>query len=662
MADTDYGTAQMPSNSQAKGTYASDEIDARACAIVRGEKQRWEVATAFVTDRVSFKMRQLIRILRKNYYGIFDEPKDATTGLEKIWYPLTEINVEAVIKNIDLDQKDINFKAKGPNGYGLTDLTRAAVKNKLSKIYFGQKLDDFERMLAIDGTAVWKTYEEGGKMVVQQVDLLNIYIDPTTPSIQEAYRFTERALMFPEAIAGMSGWHNTKDIEENVVEGLPRTDPYWMNRASQVNSNVKMIDVYECWGKIPLSLITGRRKDDDQEVEGHIVISGIDSPGRERCHLIERNTKTDAEGNALKPYEECWFTKVPNRWYGRGVAEKLLTLQIYSNIVFNVRINRSRVSQLGLFKIRKGAGITPQMLSRLPSNGAVVLNSLDDLEQLEVQEVGATSYKDEDVINQLSERLTNAFEVATGEGLPSSTSATANAIQSQSAKTGFTLIKDQLGHFLERWMDRHALPLISKELSISDLIRIEADDDTYGELVDRVLLVLTSKALEEHYEQGFVPNPQELARAMDAARGRLSSGDLFFSLVKKMVSDELETQVFITNEEIDVAVTVQNLINLLSLAPEYRDDIVKQTYELMGLSQPQANRQPPQQPGQLGQQQAGPNGQPIAPQTAQSVAGPVANGQPAPQPILQIGRPGGAQGAATAGRQKQRQQTAAVTG
>src|SRR5260221_90639 len=115
------------------------DILARAISIVRGEKQRWEVATAFVTDRVSFKMRQLIRIFRKNYYGIFDVPIDQYTNLEKTWYPLTEINVEAVLAQITINQKDINFRSLTPDGYEMTDITRAAVKNKLSKMYFGQK-------------------------------------------------------------------------------------------------------------------------------------------------------------------------------------------------------------------------------------------------------------------------------------------------------------------------------------------------------------------------------------------------------------------------------------------------------------------------------------------------------------------------------------------
>lgn len=599
------GLQQTAESSDPIGLNQNTDIYARAVGIVRGEKQRWEVATAFVTDRVSFKMRQLIRICRKNYYGIFDVPIDQYTGLEKTWYPLTEINVEAVVKNIDLDQKDITFHSLTPDGYGITDITRAAVKNKLSGMYFGQKLDDFERQLAIDGTAVWKTYEEEGKIKVILVDPLNIYIDPTTPSIQEAYRFTERTLMFPEEIQAMSGWTNTEDIGENVVEGLPRTDPYWMNRATQVNSNVRLIDVYELWGQIPLSLITGNIQDTSVEVQGHIVVSGIDSPGNERCHLIERNTKVDKEGNALKPYEECWYTRVPNRWYGRGVAEKLLTLQVYSNIVFNVRINRSRISQLGLFKMKKGSGITPQMLARLPSNGVIQLNNLEDLEQMIVQEVGESSYKDEETINTITERLTGAFQAVTGEPLPASTSATEAALQNQNGKSGFAMIKDTIGGFLERWMDRHALKIIAKELTAGEIVRITSDEETFHELVDRIVLFKAQESLDKAFANGYIPSSVEMQQAIETATEKLKKGDLFIKLVKKVVADELVTKMQVTNEEMDVSVTIQNLIEMAKIAPQYSDQIVKEAFDLMGIPQPKA---PSQQ--QLAMLQAQQGGQP----------------------------------------------------
>ena len=641
-------STQVPDKSKLMSNKA---IEGKAIAIVKDEKIRWEMASAFVTNRVSFKMRQLIRILRKNYFGFFDEEKDPNTGLQKIWYPLTEINVEAAIKNIDLDQKDIGFRAKTPNGYELTHITRAAVQDKLNKIYFEQKLNDLERYLAIDGTAVWKTFEENGKMIVQPVDLLNVYIDPTSPSIQEAYRFTERNLMFPDAIMGMDGWINTKDIDENVSIGIPRTDPYWLNQSSMINSNVKMIDVWECWGMIPKSLITGLEEDSTREVPGHLVVSGLDSPGKERCHLIEINDKRDAENNSLKPYEEVWYTKVPNRWYGKGIAEKGLQLQVYANIVFNIRINRSRVSQLGLFKAKKGAGITPQMLSSLPANGVIVLNNMDDLEQFVVQEASPASYKDEDVVNTLMERLTNAFEVVTGEALPASTPATNAVIQNQNAKSGFSMIKSNIGEFLRRWMDRHALPIIAKELTTDALVRITAGDEDFKVLVDRIVLNNTMTALDDHYARGYLPTQAEIADAMASAKEKMLKGDLFIKLARNVIASELETDVYVTNDEMDISVTIQNLISMLNFAPEYKDAIVKQTFDLMGLSMPTPAAQ-----------QAVPNGAPAAgmPQPGSqpmpmpaSMGVPNSSGVPMPQPGTM---------AAPQGQQAQRIATHAITG
>lgn len=594
---------QTADSSDPIGMQSNQNILATAVGIVREEKQRWEVATAFVTDRVSFKMRQLIRICRKNYYGIFDVPTDQYTGLEKTWYPLTEINVEAVVKNIDLDQKDINFRALTENGRAMTEVTRAAVKNKLSGMYFGQMLDDFERNLAIDGTAVWKTYEENGKLIVKPIDLLNIYIDPTSPSIQQAYRFTERTLLFPEEIKGMTGWMNTANIDVDVPVGPPRVDPYWGNRSQSVNSNVKLIDVYELWGQIPLSLITGNVNDENREVEGHIVVSGIDSPGKERVHLIERNLKTDKQGNALKPYEECWYTRVPNRWYGRGIAEKLLTLQIYANIVFNVRINKSRISQLGIFKMKKGSGVTPQMLARLPSNGVVVLNNLADLEAMEIPDISESSYKDEDTLNSISERLTNAFQVATGENLPASTSATEASMQASAVKSGFALIKDSIGGFLERWMDRHALPIIAKELTAGQIVRFSGDEDNFKQLIENVVMFKAQEALDKSFSKGYLPSPQEIQTAIQSATEKMRKGDMFVELVKDIMADEIETKMYVTNEEMDVSVTVQNLLNMMKMAPQYADQIIAQAVDLMGLSPFKSPQQQQLQQGQPGQMQ-----------------------------------------------------------
>ena len=130
----------------------SDDIRAQAISLIKEEKNAWQDATAFVTEKVSFNMRNLLRTLRKNYWGVFDKPLDPMTGRKKIWVPLTESMVENVVKNIDLDQKDINFRAKKADAVGLASVARSLVKNRLDEMFFGEYLDELERVITIDGT------------------------------------------------------------------------------------------------------------------------------------------------------------------------------------------------------------------------------------------------------------------------------------------------------------------------------------------------------------------------------------------------------------------------------------------------------------------------------------------------------------------------------
>jgi hypothetical protein len=210
------------------------------------------------------------------------------------------------------------------------------------------------------------------------------------------------------------------------------------------------------------------------------------------------------------------------------------------------------------------------------------------------------------------------------------------------------MIKDSIGGFLTRWMDRHALPIIAKELTADQIVRITTDEDTFKELVDRVVLYKTMEALDEHFEQGYIPSPNELQEAMDNARKQISKSDMFVTLVQNIIAEELDTQVYVTNEEMDVSVTVQNLINMLNVAPEYKDAIIRQTFDLMGLSIPR----PPQQLPQA-QMPPMPGGAPaLTPQPGMQLASQIANGQPAAPNIGALA--GGAQ-------QQQQAQTSAIT-
>ncbi len=572
-------------------TAIEEAIAQEAIAIVDRERTNWEDAVVYVTEKVGFRMRELVRIMRKNYWGVFDSPIDKATGREKIWIGLVMSTVDTWIKNSDLSSKDLGFIAKTPDGYQITDLTRLVVKEYLDKMFFGEILDADIPQVLIDGTLVWKTWEENGDegpiMKRTTVDLLNCYIDPSEQSIQTAYRFTERSIMTPDEIRGMTGWKNTEDLTGSQI--LNKIDG---SRASSFDTKTtgNFRDVYECWGKMPKWLVTGEQKAEDAmaEIDGHIIVSGLQA-GNVAFHLAEENKRKDDLGQTLKPYEELRVSKISGRWYGLGIAERLLALQEYLNTIVNIRINRSYISQLGLFKIKKGAGITAQMLNKLPSNGAVQVQSMDDVQQMAVSDIGQSSYNDEDVVKYWAQQMSSAQPVSSGETLPSSATATAAAISNANTKTGYTKFKEGIGMFLQRWMNRHALPIIAKTINTGDIVRLMSDDENFKKFVDSIALDNVEDALENG---NVIPSEEELMMAIENETERLRKSDtLMIESVQDIVASDVEAKFKVTNEDLDTSVTVANLIQIMQIAPEYRESVVRQLYDLMGLPQPKAPKQ-----------------------------------------------------------------------
>lgn len=587
----------------AKKSSIQKKIEQKALSIVQQEQTNWEDAVSFITPKVGFRMRELIRICRKNYWGVFDNPIDKNTQREKVWIGLIQSTVETWLKNIDMDQKDFGFIARNSKGYEITELTRLIVKDYLDRIYFGETIDADERQVLIDGTQVWKTWETNfnGTPVMNRrtVDLLNIYIDPTEENIQTAYRFTERAVLLPDQIAGMTGWINTEGLPGSQavsrVDGSRRS-----NFGTRTTGDYR--DVWEMWGKIPKWMVTGEDKapDANEEIDGHIVVSGLET-SEPTMHLVEENTRKDKFGNVIKPYEEWRACKMQGRWYGLGIAERLLALQEYLNTIMNIRITRSYVSQLGLFKIRKGKGITPQSLSRLAANGAIQLTDMDDVQQFQMDEASEASYKDEEVIKYWAQQVSSAYPISSGEIMPASTSATAVATANTNAKSAYTMFKESTGAFFERWMDRGALPIIAKTVKVGDLLKLSSDDENYKKLVESIAL---NTALQKLEKENILPSEAELNQEIDREIERLmKKPQILIKNVQELIASGVDTRVKITNEDLDTTATVQNLINMMGIAPEYREGIIAQVYDLMGLQKPKAAQ--PQAPAGMGGAQGG---------------------------------------------------------
>lgn len=574
---------------------SKQEAEQYLTGLVREEIQKYDMGQYWITDKVAFNMREMIKEFRKNYWGIYDQPIDPITKREKLWVPLTRTICDAVRKSVDLDPKDVRFRSLDTDYAHLTHLIRGAIRDYFRKIYFGHQLNQLTTTMVIDGTDVWKTYWDGEKICRKDVDLLNVYIDPTADSIQEAYRFTERILMNKNEVMSMD-WENTDKFK--VSADLEKEDGSTVKKAGEYG------DVYEMWGKIPLWTLTLNEADREsgEEVEGHVVISGIDT-GAITFHLAEENDTKDAEGNIIKPYEEAWYLKIPGRWYGIGIAETIMQLQWWINTVVNLRINKNTIAQLGLLKIRKSAGVTQQMLANLVSKGVIQLDDMGDLDQLQIAESGQSSYEDEKTARQWAQDVTSVFDINLGE-LPSSTSATGAAIQSQEARSAFSLVTESIEHFIQRWIDRHVMVHVPKLIKKGDRVTLFRDFENIKDLRETVIANLIEKEIQKVYKKtGVVPTEQEVITLSENLTRKLERrGDLIVETLEDMIVSGMITEVFMTNADMDIGTTVRNLLELRNgLDPQTSAEMTAQALDLLGLEVPKSlrNPQPMPQEGQL---------------------------------------------------------------
>jgi hypothetical protein len=575
------------------------ELESKALQLVITEKTRYETATAFITRRVAFQMRNLIELLRKNYWGVFDEQNDPVSGQKKIWIPLTEYLVEGAIKSIDLDTKDINFRSKNASKVGLVSLVRNIVRAKLDDMNFGEKLDLFERYLAIDGTAVWSTEEKKEKdgvcAEVRNVDILNVYIDPTAPSIAEASSFIERIIL-PISEARDIGVAD-KWVNMDKLTGSTRVDRNNTYGVSTDTGETPMVELFKRRGWASKDIITGKKEDAETYIPTEIICSGTN--GKWVFHAASVR-----DDNKNKGYEEAWYSRVPGRWYGRGVAEKVMGLQLYANMTANLRLNRARIAQLGIFKLRAGSGLTSQAVNKLGSNGIVTLKNMDDLQQFVVQDVPQSSYNDEQVINTWAQRVTSVFETTTGERMPSSMPATNAAISNSSQQSSFGFIREGIGMFLQRWLRNQSMPIFFKDIKPGDIIRITGDVDQLRVWDESMVNQMVYEQLEAINKMGWSVDPVQVEMERQNAIAKLSKmgSDRFVAMDESIDFLEYDAYIDVTNESYDKSVLANNLVTALQAAPEYRESILKNLFDIMGLNSSDLKASQPAMQGSAPQQ------------------------------------------------------------
>lgn len=559
-----------------KKTYIPTEEEKEVIRIMQAEKTNWEEGLVWVTDKVQFVMKNVVKKARRNYLGFFTQQKDPITNREKIFIPLTEWTVETMLKNIDVDTKDIEVKATNGQSHLKAQVFRQILKKKLDDITFGKTLNQWLKRVAIDGTANIKAQEVDKKLSVRIVDYLNMISDPSVENLSDSSGKIERNVISkPE-------FDESKLDNAEYVEGtssIDRTTSDIGGGASGNSTEIPYVELFERYGYLPVFVKTGAEEDRNEYFYAHTIVSGLN--GVPVVHLIEE-VKDD-------PYGTGKLKEVPNRFAGRGIPEMLFSIQAYLNEIVNTRMNKARIAQLGLFKMK--GNITPQQFKRLFTTGGIKLDASSDIEAMDTGRVDASSYKDEEQAYLWGNRVsgtTNEDEVAGNRP------ATNALIEERGASKGYGLRIEELMIELGKFIKDKMIPIIKKELkaNVGSIERITGDPNVMEKLdavfaenkVNQMLQEMTPFDKENLINNGIT---REMLIAQTQENTKKEWGeDRYMPIVDELLDTEYDIKIVITDESINrsvMAKMLQDTMGILASAGLPIRNTIKELYDTLGL-------------------------------------------------------------------------------
>lgn len=593
--------------------YTPTDEEKEVIRIIQSEKTNWEDGHVFVVDKVQFIMKNVVKKARKNYFGIFNSPKDPVTKREKIFIPLTEWTVETMLKNIDIDTKDIDVKARNTNAYLKAEVFRHILKKKLDEINFGQTLNRWLRRVAIDGTAYLKAYEEDGKLGVAVVDRLNMIADPSVECLDDSAGITERFILSkPEFDELNLDWKEYVD----GVTSIDRTGIEAFSPSVQ-STEIPYVELFERYGYFPEYVITGKEEDKKTFFYGKATVTGLN--GTPVVHSV---VKLDEEEN---PYGEGKLKEVPNRLDGRGIPEMLFNIQAYLNEVVNTRMNKARIVQLGLFKMK--GNVTPQQFAKLFTTGGIKLDQSSEIEAMNTGSIDPSTYKDEEQAYQWGTRVTGTTNE---DDQAASRPATNALLEQQGASKGYNLRIEDLMLSLGKFIEKKMLPIIKKEMLADkgSLVRVTGDPKIFEKLDESLIRNQVYKNIES-----MSPTEKQMMRdsgvdmemfvQQGMERMKALGEDRYIPIIEDLFDIEYDIKVVTSDESINrsvMASMLQNTLGILASSGLPVRDTLKELYDTMGLDGEKLIQDQPVQLPQQGALQQG------SPET-------VANSMPQPNAI-----------------------------
>jgi hypothetical protein len=534
------------------------EQDKKIIANIQRKLSDNELGIVWITQGLEIATKEAVRQAKRFYHSAFRD----MTSEDKVFWPLVKSSVDSIVANVDFDLKDIsvvpNYDGYHATGLLMSELLRKELKRK----QFGKLMNEAEVSYVRDGTVVVRTWEEGGEPMSMCVDLENFFTDFNT---SRPNWFLERVTVPKDAIPDT--W-NKEAFTNDGATVFP----------SLGIQNPDNVVAYRFEGLMPRGWINGAASD-KSPVWGMMWVTGVEQ-NSPYIHVRKILGKSREDSS----YTFAQYTPNDARFIGMGVPEALRHLQQYANLLINNRVRRGSLASQGMLTVKRGAGISPDMVDRMRHGLAIPVNNVGDISQLPVQDVSNASFNEESSILSQANQLTGATEVSRGAIEKSGVTLGEAQLAAGFSSKRFEFHREQLGFMFQRivqkWYD-----IIMKNMNEQEVVRV-ADENIRTELsrelgtLDRAATV--QSALQTVGPQGAMMAAQQFPPEYFAQQ-RFKANE--FRLLKdRVMQAECLVDITVNDEEVDKSQLAGNLVQVLPMVQgQEQQAIISRLFDILGI-------------------------------------------------------------------------------
>jgi len=419
-----------------------------------------------ISEGYRFSQYKLMNRILRYANGIYPNGKQDKQGNYKYWVDVSTPRVEAEVKNIDFDTKDITLYSEAKADTGAIMIGNLALSQKMRDEHKATEINDAIEEGAGFGNVVWKRIKGG----YEKADLKNLFVINQTAQTLNDTPVIERHSMTQTQIREKSGvWENV----DKVIEGCGVKEKKTTVEGNTEGKESPYYEIYERNGEVSEKVLKeaqGKKGGSDKKyVLAKIVVAGIRSgKGGEKFVLF-------ADEIDEMPYREYHRGAYKGRWFRVGIYEILFDIQTRANAISNQIARGLEWASKVVFRSQDRL-IVNNLLSQL-KNGDVIKST--DLQQVQVRMDGLDQLiADWNRLMVVADKLCNSYEVVMGESLPSGTSFKLGAQTNQNANKLFDFLREKLAASLCEVFTDWELEDLGKELKRKDILRITGDENS----------------------------------------------------------------------------------------------------------------------------------------------------------------------------------------